>query len=231
MSYYAKRFFGQQQLPSGAILHYPLSVDAVDLSSQQNNGIVSGGVTFGGVADGNGVIKQCATFTNGAIATTKNMTPLSLTDKVTIGFWMRSTQSTVGIITELSANYNHNNAFVSTINELENVRISLASWANVYNFKGTNRLLNNDGSWKHVVLVIDRSLDNNDEIKIYINGIMQPLVVGYGLNNDQIGNFGLHRLFIGARNSNSIWYSGSLSNFIVYDRVLTNSEIQTLASI
>ena len=54
MSYYAKRFFGQQQLPSGAVLHldasntdsYPGSGTTwYDLSGNGNNGTMIGGVT------------------------------------------------------------------------------------------------------------------------------------------------------------------------------------------
>ena len=60
--------------------------------------------------------EYCAVF-NGSqsIKTTTNL-PVN-SDKVTIAFWMKTTQTSVGIIVELSQNTNTNNAFSAYIND------------------------------------------------------------------------------------------------------------------
>ena len=228
MSYYAKRFFGQQQLPAGAILHYPLSADAVDLSPQQNNGIVSGGVTFGGAADVNGVIKQCATFSNGAIVTNNLITPLTLTDKMTLSFWLKTSQTQLAVPFEYSPNWNHNNAFVITLNEGANGLFLVGSRTNAFNIRTVNNFIANDDVWRHYIYVIDRSLGATTELKVYVNNNLTNLSLWNNHNNNQIGNFSSQRFYIGARNANQLFFNGSISNVVMYDRVLTENEINSI---
>ena len=224
MTHYAKRFFGQNTVPVGAILYYPLQSNALDLSPTQNNGVISGSVTFGSVADVNGVVRQCATFSNGAIRTNDFLHPLSLTDKMTLSFWLKTSQTQVAVLFEYSPNWNHNNAFIITLNESANGLFLVGSRTNAYNIRTVDNFIANDDVWRHYIYVIDRSLGVTTELKVYVNNNLANLSVWNNHNNDQIGNFSSQRFYIGARNSNQLFFNGSISNVVMYDRVLTENE-------
>ena len=223
MSYYAKRFFGQG-IPLNPILHYPLASNALDLSPQNNSGVISGGVTFGTVSDINGKSLQCATFSNGAIVTNNLITPLSLTDKMTLSFWLKTSQTQLAVPFEYSPNWNHNNAFIITLNESANGLFLVGSRTNAYNIRTVDNFIANDDVWRHYIYVIDRSLGVTTELKVYVNNNLANLSLWRNHNNDQIGNFWSQRFYIGARNPNQFFFNGSISNVVMYDRVLTENE-------
>ena len=116
--------------------------------------------TFG--LSGRKVDEYCVNF-NGSqsIKTTTNL-PLN-SDKVTVAFWMKTTQTGIAMVTEMSPNLNINNTFFTAINEIAN-KIVLADRASDYNI-GISVASVNTGSWIHAVMTIDRSQNRTIRIK------------------------------------------------------------------
>ena len=196
-----------------------------DVYSNSGLNIVAGGTftppTF--ALSGRKAGEYCAVF-NGSqsIKTTTNL-PIN-SDKVTIAFWMKTTQTAVAIVGEMSSNTNANNAFSWYIND---------SVANSVQFNSRKELNNqsartgaNNGTWKHFVAVIDRSQNGANEILIYENGSLVTFTKPYSTDNN--GNFVNNILFIGQRAGSSLGFNGSLSLLKIYNYPFTPSEVSTL---
>ena len=143
---------------------------------------------------------------------------------MTIAFWMKTTQTAVAIVGEMSSNTNANNAFSWYIND---------SVANSVQFNSRKELNNqsartgaNNGTWKHFVAVIDRSQNGANEILIYENGSLVTFTKPYSTDNN--GNFVNNILFIGQRAGSSLGFNGSLSLLKIYNYPFTPSEVSTL---
>ena len=166
--------------------------------------------------------EYCAVF-NGSqsIKTTTNL-PIN-SDKVTIAFWMKTTQTTTGIFVELSANYNSNNAFLAMVTNKAEIAHHASGGIN-YNYGNSSTNINT-GNWTHVVMVIDRNLGSSQN-KIYINGMLD-YVQGAG-TVDLVGNFVNNILFIGQRGGSTTGFIGSLTRLKIYNYPLAPSEVTSL---
>ena len=164
--------------------------------------------------------EYCANF-NGSqsIKTTTNL-PLN-SDKVCIKFWMKTTQTGAAIITEMSQNFNYNNAFCITINESAN-KIWLADRASNYNI-GISIASVNTGGWIHVVMTIDRAQNGTSQNKIYVNGVLSYVQHGNFTTNNN-SNFVNNILYIGQRGGNAYGYVGSLMKYQVFNKVPTDAQ-------
>ena len=212
-----------QSLDPGLILDLPLQNNFTDYSASGIS-MVAGGTsnqpTF--ALSGRKAGEYCAVF-NGSqsIKTTTNL-PIN-SDKVTIAFWMKTTQAAVAIIAELSAVFDSNNAFAAYTNSPANkITIADHTGSTFNRSSGSNTI--NTSSWIHIAATIDRSLGTN-QTKIYINN---SLVTVIDIAGDLNGNFINNILFIGQRGGNSLGFNGSLTRLKIYNYPFTPSEVSTL---
>ena len=164
--------------------------------------------------------EYCVNF-NGSqsIKTTTNL-PLN-SDKVCVKFWMKTGQGSVGVVYEMSPNFNSNNGFGIFLNNLAQKKIDMCDRANGYNSVYSNIDIN-DNSWKHVICIIDRSFGVNQN-KIYVNGVLSFVQhTAYYSNNN--GNFVNNISYIGQRAGNAVGYVGSLMKYQVFNQVPTDAQ-------
>lgn len=171
--------------------------------------------------------EYCAVF-NGSqsIKTTTNL-PIN-SDKVTIAFWMKTTQTSIGVIAMLSSNYNSANSFTTIINDLSPNKIYIADHTTApsgYNI-GNSAVNINDGNWFHVVMTIDRNLGVTQN-QIYINGSLSYTQNASYVAN-LVGNFVNNILFIGQQAGNSLGFNGSLTKLKIYNYPFTATEVSNL---
>ena len=165
-------------------------------------------------------------FGSGYLQTVNNLPASSVWS---ISFWINTTQTSLeGYLFSLTTDYYYNDAFVSELN-FQNVNELLAGIsASPYNFKTLSKVLN-DNNWHHIVLIFDRGKSANNEIKIYIDNVLQTLSVFNSNNGDHTGNFVSDKLYIGAPgSSNKYKYQGKISDIKIYNRPPTQTEITNL---
>lgn len=200
-----------------------------DVYSNSGLNIVAGGTfippTF--ALSGRKAGEYCAVF-NGSqsIKTTTNL-PIN-SDKVTIAFWMKTTQTGTAVMTELSTNFNSNNAFGVFINDAlaNRVEISDRTTSPAGINVGNSAVNINNGNWFHVVLTIDRNLGVTQN-QIYINGSLSYAQHASYVAN-LVGNFVNNILFIGQRAGSSLGFNGSLTKLKIYNYPFTAGEVSNL---
>lgn len=169
--------------------------------------------------------EYAATF-NGtqSIKTNANL-PLS-TDKVSISFWMKTSQTATAVITELGTNTTSNNSFICSTNDTLANRISITDH-NSSGFNIGNSAINiNDNSWHHVVLIIDRNLGINQN-KIYIDGVLS-YTQNSAYQTDLSGNWTSFPLYIGQRGGSLYGFNGKLKFLKIFNFPLSTTEITNL---
>ena len=201
----------------GLILDLPFQNSFVDATGK--NTMVAGGAsnlpTF--TLEGG---EYAATF-NGSRSLKTNANFLINSDKVSISFWIKTTQTTTGILAELSSNFNNNNAFLATVTNKAEIGDHIFS----YN-AGSSAININDNNWHHVVLMIDRSLGTSQN-KIYVDGILS-YVQNTSYQSDLNGNWGLFPLFIGQRDGSLYGFNGQLKFLKIFNYPLSTTEITNL---
>jgi len=208
-------------IPSDYILSYDFNGNLIDGSSNNNSGSSEGTTAF---ISGRKSGKQAINFSNGRV-TPQKVTVLTGTNKLTISLWINTTQTGVSIPFE-----SNEVGFGTSFNEFSNSSFSFIdilafSDYSHWNIKYSNVLIN-DGNWHHLVLVINRDNPSNTTISIYIDSVLSALNTGYGLNAENNENFlNSTALRIGADNIFSYPFIGSMSEFKIYPRVLTDAEI------
>ena len=217
-------FYEKKELPSNAILDLPFQNNFTDYGKIGMT-MVAGGTsnqpTF--ALSGRKSGEYCAVF-NGSqsIKTTTNL-PVN-SDKVTIAFWMKTTQTTTGVIAELSSDYAQNSAFEIPLVDGKVGMYDHGISPTGYNIAQTNAVNNN--VWCSIIIVTDRSLGKNQS-KIYINGILGS-VQNNSYVTDIIGNFINSIFFIGQKSGSSLGFKGSLTKLKIYNYPLTPSEISDI---
>ena len=210
-----------QPIPTDYILTYDFNGNFNEKNGI-NNLVQNGTVTFTTDRKGGNTALQ---FGSGFLQTANNLPASSVWS---ISFWINTTQTTLeGYLFSLTNDYFINNAFVSELN-FQNVNKLLAGISSSpYNFKTLNTTLN-DNTWRHIVLVFDRSQSGNNEIKVYINSVLQTLSIFSGNNGDHTGTFVSDKLFIGGTGSNLYKYQGKMSDIKIFNFPLTQTEITNL---
>ena len=202
----------------GLILDLPFQNSFVDATGK--NTMIAGGTsnlpTF--TLEGG---EYAATF-NGSKSLKTNANFVLGTDKVSISFWMKTTQTTEGIFVELSSNYGSNNAFRANIFTNKGTMGSHTSAG--FNFVLTNSNIN-DGSWKHIVMINDRSKSGTNETQIYINKILD---YSNNITTNLSGIFDNFTLFIGQRNGSSFGFNGQMKFLKIFNYPLSTTEITNL---
>ena len=165
--------------------------------------------------------EYCVNFNSlQSIKTTTNL-PLN-SDKVCIKFWMKTSQSGNGMISELSQKVPSNNGFYIVTNETQQGISVLNSNGSSFNDKsGAYNITAN--SWLHVIVAINRANSATNEIKIYIEGLPISLIIMYA-NNELSQNFINNILYIGQRAGTSVGYVGSLMKYQVFNQAPTDEQ-------
>ena len=222
---YDKFYLNNKQYGGGYV---PFATPILDLDFQNNfidkspsalNMVQGQGLpTFG--LSGRKAGEYCANFNRSqSIKTTTNL-PLN-SDKVCVKFWMKTSQTEVSVISEMSPNFNSNNSFGIFLNNLAQNKIDLGDIAGGYNIVYSSIDIN-DNSWKHVIYIIDRSFGVNQN-KIYVNGVLS-FVQGTAFYSNNNGNFVNNILYIGQRAGEALGYVGSLMKYQVFNQVPTDAQ-------
>ena len=208
----------------GLILDLPFQNSFVDATSK--NTMIAGGTsnlpTFT-LESG----EYAATF-NGSQSLKTNANFNIGTDKVSISFWMKTSQTATSIIAELSTNTNNNNAFYVVINDTLANRVSIGDHTSgsSYNIGSSATNINNN-TWRHIVLMIDRSKIGNQQNKIYVDGVLS-YVQHASYKVDLNGNWALNPLFIGQRGGSLYGFIGQLKFLKIFNYPLSTTEITNL---
>ena len=80
-------------------------------------------------------------------------------------------------------------------------------------------------SWHHVCVVSDRSLNGNNESKIYVDNVLANVVFN---NFDSSGNYINDILFIGQRGGSSLGFNGQMKFLKIFNYPLSTTEITNL---
>ena len=213
-----------QSLDPGLILDLPLQNNFTDYSASGIS-MVAGGTSNQPIfaLSGRKAGEYCAVF-NGSqsIKTTTNL-PIN-SDKVTIAFWMKTTQTTAGAIVELSPSWFSSgvNAFATIINVTANKLYMGEQTTNtVRNVRDSSSNIN-DNSWKRIAIVFDRAKGTPDKISIYINGSLAGITST--TTGSTTGNFVNNIIFIGQRGGSTLGYTGSLMYLEILNYPITASE-------
>ena len=206
----------------GLILDLPFQNSFVDATGK--NTMVAGGAsnlpTF--TLEGR---EYAATF-NGSQSLKTNFNFIINSDKVSISFWIKTSQTATAAVIELGTNTNSNNSFISSINDSLANRVSITDHISLYNI-GNSAININDNNWHHVVLMIDRSLVGDQQNKIYVDGILS-YVQNASIQSDLNGNWDLFPLFIGQRGGSLYGFNGQMKFLKIFNYPLSTTEITNL---
>ena len=207
----------------GLILDLPFQNSFVDATGK--NTMIAGGTsnlpTF--TLEGG---EYAATF-NGLQSLKTNSNFILNSDKVSISFWIKTSQTAVAIVLELSTVASGgNNAFGVYINDLLANRIEIVDGQSGLNIGNSSTDINNN-TWRHIVLTIDRSLVGNQQNKIYVDGVLS-YVQSTTYQKDTSGNWALNPLFIGQRGGSSLGFNGQIKFLKIFNYQLSTTEITNL---
>jgi hypothetical protein len=199
-----------------------------DLSKNSNNGTLINGPTFNSGNSGNIVFDG----TNDYMVT--NNLNLSTTNATTLEFWCKlntypEVVSSAKVFTEFSTNYNSiTTGFIIAYADDSSPSfggtfpISLSLRGNAgFNISYWSKTLVNDLNWHHWCCIFDKS-QSTAETFLYIDGVFRT-----GTNptsSNSTNNFGNLPLYFGGRAA-SFNSNVNLSNFKIYNRVLSATEI------
>jgi hypothetical protein len=167
---------------------------------------------------------------------------LSATNVITIDLWVnfKSLPTVSGysgdytrVICELSDNFNaFNDVFLLTVEyELTGFRWLLATKGNIgYNVKSILTPLPTSNTWYNFTALINNSVASTNPYTFYLNGVTQTNIGttsnnGIVLDSQNTNNFGNRIFRIGRRGANSFSQDMLLSNFKIYNRALSSSEV------
>lgn len=192
---------------------FHFSNDVTD-SSGNGNDLTNNGATF--VNDKNSVANQAADFdgTNDFMDVPSALSPGNV--DFTLSFWLNLDTATAG-----EHYYDFNSSSTPYLRLSES-----AGNLTMEGFDGTNNPVLNvtlpgTGSWKHVVMILDRA---NKKFEIFVDKVSQGSTT-YTTFND-LGSSSNVRL--GSRTTAANFYNGQMDEVRFYSRVLNQEEINTL---
>lgn len=214
----AYQFTYQPSVPTDYILAYSFDGNVLDKAANALHGVTSGALNF---VSGRKADTQALSF-NGGLVKTPKILPVG-TNKLTLSFHVKSTQTNIGMIAELSENANIYNAFYAYVGG-GGTRID-AFMNDMRNNKKSQVYANGvtDGLWHHIVIEFDRSaVGASNHSKVYIDNVLSSVA---GASQQAItGIFSDKILHIGSRKDSSLPFSGALQDVYIYSRILTADE-------
>ena len=213
--------FGKQY--GGLYLSYNFNGNLNDSSGNNRNATQNGTITY--TTGRKGVPNTAIKFGSGNIVTPT----LPASNVWSISFWFKTNSTANTIWLELSPLSNTINGFLSTINNDGSGKIrgyiNSGNTSNV-NLKFTNNSFN-DNNWHHLVLILDRTQPASNEIKIYVDKVLQSL--SSTNNSEQSGNFTSEKIYIGARGITLTQpYNGAMDDFKLVNYHFSQTEITNL---
>ena len=214
--------FGYASLINGLVSYYQFENNAYDLSGNNNDGTEKNGVSYGA-----GLFGQAAIFDGVDDYISLGSNGYNLT-KGSISVWFKN-----------DPNITSRNIFTQYYNDHNRLKIFSGDMIRGYSGYSSNYFnLTRDfvdiglekTEWTHVVLTYDFDLA---QYSLYTNGVQIDTA-----NNSITGPASIGELLIGVNKDFDYsgtdygnFYKGSIDEFRIYNRVLSNSEIQELSSI
>ncbi|MFA5643957.1 MAG: LamG-like jellyroll fold domain-containing protein [Patescibacteria group bacterium] len=213
-------------LTDGLVAWWALdNVDGLnDKSGNGNNGTAKGGITIGGATDYLGRSGRATSFDNidDVIDFSNNINLVPRVDNMTFTWWSR-VDSGVSYLWAKTANNLQANSqyrFAFSLSEIVVQVGGSSAQYSVSNYLGEG--------WFFYTLTIPAATSG---LKLYINTELQSITAG----NDSIGSYtNSFPFIIGARNDSndpnlySLFLDGSMADFRVYNRILSQEEIEEL---
>jgi len=154
---------------------------------------------------------------------------LSGTQAATVALWANRTYSTSGghALFEATTNYTNSTAGFgffpddATCNGIQAaLRGNLGYVANCYSQPPS-------GVWRHLALVFDKSQTAGDEVKLYVDGVLQT--VNRSLHaSTNTNNFGNNPIYLFSRAGTTEFSSGMIDDLRIYNSALTAEQIQQI---
>ena len=218
------------------ILNIPFNNNFNELTG--NNSVIAGGTAnFPTFVTGRRGTDFAASF-NGSQSVKTSSNVLINGDKLSVSFWMKTTQTSKAAVTELSNNANNKNAFLSLVNEIDaesggvgrlmtsitQPGTDITQPGPIFNTSFTNIDIN-DGNWRHFVLLLDRGVQSLLEASIYING---QSAYTKTQAKETTFNFINDILYIGQRGGETLGFNGQIQEFKLFDFILSIEDIERL---
>lgn len=218
------------------ILNIPFNNNFNELTG--NNSVIAGGTAnFPTFVTGRRGTDFAASF-NGSQSVKTSSNVLINGDKLSVSFWMKTTQTSIAAVTELSNNANNKNAFLSLVNEIDaesggvgrlmtsitQPGTEITTPGPIWNTSFTNIDIN-DGNWRHFVLLLDRGVQSLLEAIIYING---QSAYTKTQAKETTFNFINDILYIGQRGGGTLGFNGQIQEFKLFNFILSNDDIERL---
>lgn len=189
---------------------------------------VTGTPTYGN--DRNNIASSALDFSTSGLKVVAPNYLNPTTKRVSISFWMKTTQTNLGIICEqhvssVAGLVNYWSVFINEAASSGKLTIS-SNYGGTLNSYRTGKVVN-DGAWHHVVALIDRNQPGTMEISVYIDGV-KDVGGNYALSFDLNNDFMNRDIYFGARNISTYPFVGSFDQFRFYPRILKQSEINLL---
>jgi len=148
---------------------------------------------------------------------------LSGSGDFSILIWINTTQSpnnTVGRILQQrsSGSSGYNGQYMLEVNSQGKIKFN--TYSNGYKWNVTSSIALNDGNWHHLTFL---QTDNGG--KMYLNGNLHKTDNSSG----RVTLLTTNKTYVGGDlRDNNRWYSGKIDDIKIYNRALTESEIQTI---
>jgi len=207
-------------LNNGLVAYYPFNGNANDESGKGNNGTVNGATL---TADRNG--KQNQAYYFDGLNNYVRLPELSLSGSFSLSLWIRSESIAYGWASMITKwNHNNNRSFTLGIENNKNIGLGISDLKNQTNanLHAFNVSYNAIGVWKHICAIYNME---NGTRYIYIDGILQ------GSKKDESISIyrGTATTYLGTVHlANEHFFKGKMDDVRIYNRVLSDTEIQEL---
>lgn len=152
-----------------------------------------------------------------------NQLDLSLTNKITISFWLKFTSTTVKLLSELTTNSDTvTGAFQIATSAVNPGDLYAHVYQGGYNMIRTNASYN-DGLYHNVAFVFDLSLAVDQKIKCFVDGNNANKTQMQSTN--VTSNFLKDDLYLLSRAGTSFYQPCTLGVYQIYNRALSSQEV------
>ena len=184
-----------------------------------NNLVQNGTVTFTADRKGGNTAVQ---FGSGYLQTANNLPASSVWS---ISFWMKNNSNSVISVFGGESGVNNSQTFNFVMNDAGvNYYITIKG-SNFNRWRTSDNL--KDNIWHHYVFILDRTKLANEEIQVYVDGILS-YVQKTTYQSDLNGNWGIFPLFIGQRGGSLYGFNGQMKFLKIFNYPLSTSEITNL---